>query len=365
MKSLQGKHKSILILCLLAVLLFTVLGISSKQLLAAKDKAKPDPKVLELTGPIYLSKCSPCHQNLDAWKNPGLIFNHPVHLKRGFECKACHLEFAHQPGGIIVKPPMDVCYECHSLRHIDVEKKENVLVANENCDFCHPSSFNLKPANHTSDFIASQHKERAKVDLKYCLMCHNRQGFCAPCHTSKKAKTEPHKSPAWEQSHGKQPPEELAACTICHDDAFCTKCHKTPMPHPVLWVGTHSDYKKMKADCYICHKDRSYCQNCHHKFENNLLIQENCDSKCHAEYKMPFVTIMNKGFKIHKAHFHLTQTEPYNCEKCHSLLNKFPKGTGCFPFEVCFQCHGQRRDGKLIAKWYGEDLCYFCHGKGQ
>ncbi len=360
MKLLHDKTKLTTLLWVLVISVIASYCISySRGPLTAQDKPKPNPKVLELTGPVYLSKCSPCHRNLDAWKNPGLIFNHPVHLKRGFECQSCHLIFAHQPGGKIMKPPMDVCYECHGLRH-----SENGLVASEDCSFCHPQDFNLKPANHITDFVESKHKDRAKTDLKYCLMCHKRKTFCAPCHTSKDVKTEPHKSPGWEQAHGKQDPDQLKACNVCHNDAFCIECHKTPMPHPVLWVGGHADYKEMKEDCNICHKDRSYCQNCHHQFENNLLLQENCD-RCHAEYKAPFVTISNKGFKIHKAHFHLTQTSPYNCAKCHSLLDKFPKGTGCYPFEVCFQCHGQRRNGKLIAKWYGEDLCYFCHGKGQ
>jgi len=353
----RSRRKIIVLLLILVVGLAVYALFSSDQLLLAEDKAKPNPEILEMTGPVTLSKCSPCHLNLDAWKNPGLIFNHPVHLKRGFECKACHLEFAHQAGGKIVIPPMDVCYECHSLRHSD-----NGMVASEECSYCHPPDFNLKPGNHTAEFEASKHKERATKDLKYCLTCHKRKEFCAPCHTAKNAKTEPHKSKGWEQTHGRQEPGQLQACYICHDDPFCMECHKTPMPHPVLFVGSHAKYKEQKQDCYICHKDRSECQNCHHKFENNLLLQENCDG-CHAEYKQPFVTITNKGFKIHKAHFQLTQTAPYDCAKCHDLLSKFPKGTGCYPFEVCFQCHGIRKDGRLIAKWWGEDLCYFCHGK--
>jgi len=292
--------------------------------IAAETKPQPNPKIIELTGPVYLSKCVPCHRNLDAWKNPGLIFNHPVHLKRGFQCKACHLVFAHQLGGKIVKPPMDVCYDCHSLRH-----SEKGLVASEDCGFCHPKDFNLKPPNHTGEFEASKHKERAKTDVKYCMQ---------------------------------EYPEGLEACIICHDDAFCTKCHVTAMPHPILWAGTHKEAKAYKADSSICHADRTFCQNCHHKFEHNLLVQENCD-RCHPEYKIPFVAISNKGFKIHKAHFELTQTTPFDCPACHSLFNKFPKGTGCYSFEVCFQCHGIRKDGRLIAKWWGEDLCYFCHGK--
>ncbi len=371
MTFLRGKYRLTILICLLIAAAAVAVAILSEQVFVAKAQAPPDPTVLELTGPVYLSKCTPCHKNLDAWKNPGLIFNHPVHLKRGFECKACHTLFAHQPGGKIVKPPMDVCYECHSLRHVNTKINQNVVVASEDCSFCHPSDFNLKPANHTDEFVASKHKEQAKANLKYCVMCHERKSFCASCHTSNDVKTEPHKSPAWEQAHGKQTPEGLSTCSVCHNDAFCTECHETAMPHPILWAGEHSgdfqgitqvQFDKLKDDCNICHKDRSYCQDCHHKFENNLLLQENCDS-CHEEYKAPFVTITNKGFKIHKAHFHLTQTEPYNCGKCHDLLAQFPKGTGCFPFEVCFQCHGKRKDGKLIAKWYGEDLCYFCHGK--
>src|SRR3990170_4914809 len=79
--------------------------------------AKPALPVIDTGGPVEMSKCSPCHTDLGAFKTPNLInFDNPTHFKKGIRCRACHVAWPHQPGGT-VKPTMDVCANCHRLQH--------------------------------------------------------------------------------------------------------------------------------------------------------------------------------------------------------------------------------------------------------
>lgn len=312
----------------------------------------------QVSGPVTLSNCSRCHPNLDGFKNPILIFNHWVHFKHGIRCQACHMSFAHGRNGKTARPPMEVCYACHGLRH-----SSQGLVAPENCDACHPKSFNLMPANHTAGFRAGAHKKRAKVDLLYCKMCHL-QGFCQKCHIAKRALPSNHKDAVrWRQRHGKQQtPEELNSCKICHAKSFCNQCHGTGVPHPENWIKVHRHASKpAMAKCEQCHGKQEFCQNCHHSgVWNGLLIKERC-VRCHSVYKSVVFEIGSKPHAIHRAHFDMTKTEPFMCKACHN--KQYPKGQGHYALELCKTCHGRERLGKLIAKWGVDngEICMICH----
>ncbi|MDI6688842.1 MAG: cytochrome c3 family protein [Actinomycetota bacterium] len=327
----------------------------------------PEPAVtrgyeIQLGLPITSAKCAPCHRDLDAFKNPALIFDHDVHLERAIRCEVCHSQFPHLPD-VTLRPPMDSCYNCHSLRH-----SKQGLVAPEECGVCHPREFNLVPITHTIGFRTKTHKDDAKTNMDSCLMCHD-VNFCNACHTAKGVKPLDHteKPEVWRTEHGKQK-AGVEGCVVCHRQKYCDDCHRTPIPHSLAWMGVHKDAPPDAiGNCRMCHKEREFCQECHHTtVAKAILIRDNC-TKCHPEYRVPFLEVRRlpippdkrKAFMVHIAHCEMTQTEPFRCPECHE--RKYPKGTGCFSFELCYSCHGKVRLGKLIAKWGGTELCYKCH----
>ncbi len=125
-----------------------------------------------------MSQCVYCHPDLDAITPGTVIFAHADHLVRNYQCEACHQEFPHNPDGVQT-PDMLSCYRCHGLQHA-----RGGQIATEDCDKCHPKSFELKPANHTKKFAKGKHKNRALKDPAYCAMCHGEK-FCIDCHNGK------------------------------------------------------------------------------------------------------------------------------------------------------------------------------------
>lgn len=310
--------------------------------------------VIDVSKPVTLSQCSQCHMDLDAFKNPGLIFKHGIHFEKGIKCGGCHIRFPHSPNQIL-KPAMEICYSCHGLRH----GRQGLVVGGEDCRLCHPPGFNLVPSNHTSQFKASLHKEEALRDRLYCHMCHTEE-WCSACHNTQKVIPKDHRAKqVWREHHGKVE-KGIDDCKVCHSTAFCDGCHQTPVPHAVTWLGRHAERAKDESvSCRACHQEREYCQDCHHEqLGSNILVQKNCD-KCHPDYKLPLLLVRGRTHMVHKAHFELTNREPFECEDCHEL--RVAKATGLQYYAVCYECHGRYRLGKLVAKWGGYELCYRCH----
>lgn len=328
-------------------------------------KAAPPPSII-ITPFVTVSQCTPCHGgNLDAFKNPILIFRHDVHLDRGIRCAACHTEFAHAVGKTF-KPSMTVCYNCHNQSH-----SGQGMVASGACNLCHPPGFRQVPASHTPQFRAGGHKTDAAADNSFsCTTCHPDESFCVRCHTARKAKPADHGKKAaevkkWKKEHGLA--RDDGNCSICHDDKFCTTCHITPMPHPTEWQKDHRLTARVnKRDCRVCHESREECSECHHQFKGTTVLTAKSCTSCHEDYKESLTTLItrpvgirDKGIIIHRAHFEMTRTDPFTCDECHD--RKYVTAKGCFGFELCYTCHGRMRGGSLIAKWGGQELCYRCH----
>ncbi len=308
---------------------------------------------INISEPVTLGQCNQCHSDLDAFENPGLIFGHGIHFEKGVKCDKCHLQFPHSQNQIL-RPTMDICYGCHGLRH-----GNKGLVAGENCDLCHTPEFNLIPANHTSEFKSKLHKDEALRDRLYCSMCHTEE-WCQACHNSRKIIPEDHEQKQmWRELHGKGE-KGTDDCASCHSTLFCDDCHGTPIPHSLTWMGKHSEpAKEESATCKACHQQEEYCQDCHHnQLASNILVQKNCE-KCHSDYKLPLLLVRGRTHMVHKAHFELTNREPFKCDDCHAL--RIAKATGLQYYAVCYECHGKYRLGKLVAKWGGYELCYRCH----
>lgn len=325
-------------------------------------------------GPVSMSQCVYCHQDLDAITPGRLIFAHAAHIQRNYRCEACHPTFAHQETGTRI-PDMQSCYRCHGLQH-----NGQGQVASEECDKCHPKQFDLKPLNHTTAFVRGEHKEMASKDLAYCSMCHPSK-FCVDCHAGKKVSAnapgkpvipKDHYKSDWRSKHGGLFLAGQGACGSCHDDASCKKCHKTPMPHPPGWQKDHRPKGDITSeDCNVCHTDRRECQNCHHaEVKAADLIEENC-VPCHdiMRYK-PATKIKHKGFSEHAVHFDVVKKgkdRPYRCYECHvdfggsAAAEQLELQQG-HDLRLCYECHGALDPlNNLIAPYPGKALCVRCH----
>lgn len=298
-------------------------------------------------GKITMSECSQCHGEIDQpakWEEKfGLIFNHPVHLNRGYKCDFCHKAPVHEKNRTN-RVSMDLCYDCHGLAH----GKQGEMAPPE-CGVCHPPGFDLKPAYHKKEgFFPGEHVKKARENVTHCYTCHA-QPFCADCHTARKAIPQDHKAANWGTTHGEIKGFELDNCNICHAYEFCAKCHKTPMPHSVFYISDHRpDAKKDDVDCMVCHRE-VFCSDCHH-VENVAITMENCAS-CHSELKTGVYTSPSFIF-THEPHF----KKNFACNECHK--GKDATEVQEWPMHSCYskKCHA-------MEKAPGTGKCEACHPK--
>jgi hypothetical protein len=339
-------------------------------------REKPDAPSVEIypDQPVTMGQCIYCHPDVDDFMPGAVIFEHAEHLRRNYSCDSCHTEFAHS-NEQINRPDMQGCYRCHGLTHA-----AGGVVATEACEACHPPEFDLRPEDHTEEFVAGEHKDRALTDGAYCAMCHQ-EDFCIECHQGRRRGDDgkflpqvipaDHKVVEWLGQHGGLYLAQEGMCGSCHDSDSCKRCHQTPMPHPANWLEDHSlGEGETQADCNVCHTNRSRCQSCHHdRVKRGELVAENC-VPCHDEMRYePATEIRHKGFSTHAVHFNVAESkgEPYKCFDCHVSI-----GSSAYAREVevlqghdlrlCYDCHGNLDIHNVqIAPWPGADLCRRCH----
>lgn len=332
------------------------------------------PVIIDTNATPTVSQCNHCHTRLDDPKDESVIFVHDEHLKRNYDCATCHTVFPHNADKTF-SPPMITCYSCHGLKHAAQGE-----VAPEKCSDCHPPKFELEPVDHTVAFKSGAHNKQATDETVRCTMCH-KSSFCVDCHNggvklangrrSPIVLPENHRKPEWKPDHGQLFLGQKGACSTCHTQQSCTRCHLTPMPHPADWLTGHGEKDPNKVqDCNVCHADRSTCQDCHHKgLDKQQLIAKNCVG-CHEEMKNPKpTTIKNIGLAEHAVHFKVGEDkgQPYVCEDCHIGFSQMKvrrpaSTTQAHDLRLCYDCHGSLDiDQTLIAPWPGSELCRRCH----
>lgn len=249
-----------------------------------------------------MSKCTPCHIDLDAFKNPNIVnFNHPVHFKKGIKCDACHVTWPHQPGGL-VKPTMDACANCHQLEH----SSQGKAAPSTNCGLCHPPDFKLKPDDHDgADFSAKGHADAGETQIQKCLLCHTGN-----------------------------------SCESCHDDNGVPPAPAKNYRRIALWAPPTGKGIKITLD--VEPVEMWACQSCHLKLEdwkNDRLVNFN-----------------------HGAHF----KKQIACDRCHKEWPHTKRGTEKPKMEACVSCHrldhGDQSRLVVAEKGsYSEEYCYLCH----
>lgn len=128
-------------------------------------------------------------------------FSHKTHLQLG---NIAPVIAAAIDKGTYLSPPGDLraqlntnnaCLACHHgiensegktlstfLRMADCLVCHNKVDPPESCKFCHVEGSQLKPANHTAEFLEAHSRANAKLDMKTCAVCHGRKFTCMGCH---------------------------------------------------------------------------------------------------------------------------------------------------------------------------------------
>ncbi len=88
------------------------------------------------------------------------------------QCEACHrgMEQSERVSEALL-PRMADCLVCHN----DIDPPDS-------CSFCHAAGAQLKPANHTADFLDSHTSGKLGLDKTTCAVCHGRRFKCMGCH---------------------------------------------------------------------------------------------------------------------------------------------------------------------------------------
>ena len=94
------------------------------------------------------------------------------HLDTNDACQACHRGV--EEAGLATAahlPRMSDCLVCHS-------KVDNPF----SCEKCHLEGSNLRPADHTREFVDLHPTGKLDYDKQTCLPCHGRNFACMGCH---------------------------------------------------------------------------------------------------------------------------------------------------------------------------------------
>jgi nitrate/TMAO reductase-like tetraheme cytochrome c subunit len=233
----------------------------------------------------YMSEgqCTQCHtKNRTLTPGPGIIIDHAVHSAKGVTCTQCHNRIAHNEKGLTLTKgshahedfmKMEGCFRCHALTGQPTPK--DGLKAPGDCAACHPSDFELKPANHfqpgfyTKFGESKGHATLAKADEKdtYCRMCHVKAKFCEGCH----GMPIPHPKD-FLKTHGPAGKATPAVCANCHAKGratatgteFCNACHHKQGDPSKPWIPQHFTVvaDQGATSCFECHKS-TFCAHCH------------------------------------------------------------------------------------------------------
>jgi len=203
--------------------------------------------------------CAMCHSRPDkpgpyTILEPYLSINHAKHLEKDEKCEVCHLTLPAR--GQVEKPvpPMSTCLGCHN---------HNEQFKNGQCSVCHVdlNRHPLKPVSffsHQGNFT-NAHAPIARSTSAACTVCHQ-QRFCSDCH-SNQPMTPSQKNPEkvnqnlihWGDyltRHSIDARSDESRCQTCHVTSFCSNCHTAQGltttstnpndPHPAGWLSPGS-----------------------------------------------------------------------------------------------------------------------------
>lgn len=212
----------------------------------------------EVQKSVSTEACVRCHTTKRVvTPRRGIVIDHRIHPKKGIACTECHNRVSH-PGLRDHRDFMRMveCFRCHGV--------EKTAKATGRCDKCHTSQFDLVPGSHKKrTWRVPDHSVAAKKDRRACRMCH-REAFCTSCHRLPM----PHPF-GWarpDNLHAKVGTRNRQVCTRCHARAdSCTACHHAGYnPQKGPWINQHFRVALSKGVylCVQCH-ELTFCARCH------------------------------------------------------------------------------------------------------
>ncbi|HUP20984.1 MAG TPA: cytochrome c3 family protein [Gemmatimonadota bacterium] len=196
-------------------------------------------------------------------------------------CEACHRA---DPPAVLARLPMP---RADGPRGVSVAQVEPVghtadftfnhaaaaATGAPNCAACHSEGMcvdchdgSSKPDFHPVGF-AVRHGAEAFANDTECAACHSREAFCRDCHMgvglaagSRTTGGAFHDAqPDWLLAHGLPARQDLEACTTCHEQRSCLRCHSARQGFRVSPHGPDFDPQavagKSTMSCGICHFD--------------------------------------------------------------------------------------------------------------
>ncbi len=129
------------------------------------------------------------------------------------------------------------------------------------CADCHDAA--SRPRFHPVDFVV-RHATEAWGDESECAACHSREAFCRDCHQASgfaaggRTNGSFHDAePNWLLAHGRAARQDLAACTTCHAQSTCLRCHSAKSGFRIDPHGSAFDPDRIAdrstQSCAICH----------------------------------------------------------------------------------------------------------------
>jgi Cytochrome c7 and related cytochrome c len=262
-------------------------------------------------------------------QNLTLRFNHRFHVvDQKQKCTGCHKDAATSTSvQDHLTPKGNVCDDCHSVDHDNLDKVTGSDDAASKCAFCHVgykdgdgnkvAAFRIPRANmvfnhkkHLDRNIACQQCHGAVQDLELatrdqlprmrgCFNCHQMpdsaargeaKSACDTCHVRNPikeggrmqtvfatGKLEPPRwlhnaahTPDWIERHKGVAANDSQFCANCHKEEFCADCHdgrvRPRSIHPNDYISMHPIEARQAAQkCTSCHQEQSFCLQCHQR----------------------------------------------------------------------------------------------------
>jgi hypothetical protein len=129
------------------------------------------------------------------------------------------------------------------------------------CTSCHDASG--RPEFHPADFV-QRHGAEAWGSTQQCSDCHSSEAFCRSCHAAqgfrvgKDVNAAFHDNqPDWLTAHAAAARQGLEACSSCHTQSSCLRCHSARDGFRINPHGPDFDpdqvQEKARESCSLCH----------------------------------------------------------------------------------------------------------------